>query len=342
MSATRLVDDYLKQLALQGKDTYNIKYALKLYENYLDKTKGVMQISLKDAEDFQGFLMTEINKEGVIRYAKATVSNLIGAVSGYYAYLKQTKQLLSNPFTHIRRVKRSKALPKHIPDEESLNRFLKQLSKFNSAGNLYQRKQAYRAHVLAELLYSTGIRINEAASLTTGDIDFLRGIIRVADSKSGTERQVIIGEYAQKVLQVYLTMRDYLVHKNGNNYLLFGSKRIKDSFNKTLAVQSNIAGLKSFTSHYFRHAVGYHFLRAGCDIRYIQELLGHKKLSTTQIYTKVNKEDLKNVIDRYHPRTFSICRSTKEMCWTSHSTKEMCWTSGTSPRSFEKTDYNHD
>ena len=72
--------------------------------------------------------------------------------------------------------------------------------------------------------------------------------------------------------------------------------------NTILNKESKRLGFGHFSSHNFRHAVGYHLLRAGCDIRYIQSILGHKKLSSTQIYTRVDKEDLRRIIDKYHPR----------------------------------------
>ena len=72
--------------------------------------------------------------------------------------------------------------------------------------------------------------------------------------------------------------------------------------NTFLNKESERLGFGKFSSHNFRHAVGYHLLKNGCDIRHIQSILGHKKLSSTQIYTKVDKEDLRGVIDKYHPR----------------------------------------
>ena len=102
-------------------------------------------------------------------------------------------------------------------------------------------------------------------------------------------------------------MRDYiLIKRNRDTEYVFGLRTdsLKLKTNRALAEISGRLGYKKLTTHSFRHSVGFHLLRAGCDIRYIQEILGHKKLATTEVYTKIEKDDLKRVLDKYHPRQF--------------------------------------
>ena len=101
-------------------------------------------------------------------------------------------------------------------------------------------------------------------------------------------------------------MRDNILQVNSLNHgSLFGvnGESLGYLFNKELKKVCNSLSLPELTSHSFRHSMGYHLLRAGCDIRYIQELLGHKRLKNTQIYTRVDKDDLREVVDKYLPRS---------------------------------------
>ena len=180
------------------------------------------------------------------------------------------------------------------------------LKEFHKGRDLIERRNLYKAQVIAELMYSTGARVSEIANIRPNDVDFTRGVIRITDRKSRQYRDVIVNEYASKILYVYMhQMRDYVLFgkNNADMNLLFGSRiNLSVWLNIILKEACGKLNFPAMTSHHFRHAVGFHLLRAGCDIRHIQEILGHRALSSTQIYTKVDKEDLKNIIDRYHPR----------------------------------------
>ena len=235
------------------------------------------------------------------------MQNFMGCVSSFYDYLKKMKLIHSNPFPEVKRIKTGTVLPKNILNESEMNAFLAHLKRFGKGSDLARRKGMYKAHVVSELMYSTGARINEVMKLKAADIDFTRGTVRITDSKTAQVREGVLNSYAEKVLRIYVEeMRDYVIFgmNNGDAGLLFGSKaHLKTWLNGILGEEIESLGFGRFTSHHFRHAVGYHLLRGGCDIRFIQEILGHRLLATTQIYTKVDKDDLKSVIDEYHPRT---------------------------------------
>ncbi|MBN2900148.1 MAG: tyrosine-type recombinase/integrase, partial [Clostridia bacterium] len=110
-------------------------------------------------------------------------------------------------------------------------------------------------------------------------------------------------------------MKDLVLEKPGRPDYLFGVKAttLVISLGKSLKEVSEKLGLPVTTSHGFRHAVGYHFLRAGCDIRFIQEILGHEHITSTEIYTKVDKKDLKKVLDKYHPRNWKKSHEEAEL-----------------------------
>jgi site-specific recombinase XerD len=151
------------------------------------------------------------------------------------------------------------------------------------------------------------MRISEIAGIRLSDVDFGKGIVYVNCGKGGESRIAWLNDYARAVLRLYATkMRKVLFSQwnEWNGELLFGvqwgwfGKVINEKLRR-IAKKLKVAG---FTCHGFRHAVGYHLLRSGCNIRHIQEILGHKRLKTTEIYTKVDSSDLKNVLDRCHPR----------------------------------------
>jgi site-specific recombinase XerD len=302
----KLMKEYILELRTTGRNSSNPYLSLKLFLEYLKARElDLLSVRLKDAEDFQIYLSTMENKER-LRYGKKTVINIVGNVRMFYASLKRKNIASVNPFNGITRIRANKELPKDIPREEELEKLLESLRDFGRGNNLVERRSLYKAHVIAELMYSTGMRMSELESLRVEDIDFTRSTVKVKDCKTKTERLCVLNEYASKILEIYVKqMREYVIFgKNGGDgNLLFGArKNVQIWFNKQIKTEAFNLGMKRITSHYFRHAVGCYFLKAGCDIRVIQEILGHKELSSTQIYTKVDKENLKSVIDNFHPR----------------------------------------
>ena len=302
--------EYLNYLELQNKDCDNPKTVLKIYFRYLETCDILYRsVRITDAQEFQHYLSTLTGPDGTPHYAVSTVSTMIGTLTAFYAYLKLTKKIQNNPFEEIQKIKQQRILPRNILNEEDMNTLLANLRNFMKGRNLIERRNRYKAHVLAELMYSTGARINEVVTLTLSDIDLDRGTVRICDTKTNQVRDCILNSYAEKVLRIFINeMREYVLFgKNGGNTeYLFGSlSNIRTVFNRVLNSESEALEFGPCKSHSIRHAVGVHLLSAGCDIRYIQEILGHSSLSSTQIYTRVSKEDLKGVLDRYHPRVFS-------------------------------------
>jgi site-specific recombinase XerD len=164
----------------------------------------------------------------------------------------------------------------------------------------------YKVHVIAELQYSTGLRIGEVAEIKEEDIDFDKSMIWVRKGKGLKSRMVFLNDYARMVLKFYVEEMKELVSGNYSrkNEGIFGAggSRLRENMRNVLNPVMKKLDYDPISSHGFRHALGFHLLRAGCDIRYIQEILGHKSIGTTEIYTKIDKEDLKKVLDDFHPR----------------------------------------
>jgi integrase/recombinase XerD len=126
----------------------------------------------------------------------------------------------------------------------------------------------------------------------------------VRQGKGGKDRIVFLTHWAAELLHEFLGLRHLIVRGAEATKRLFGldQSTITTSYNAWLNVRSQKVGIGRWYNHKFRHALGYHLLRSGCSLRYIQGILGHEKIRTTEIYTKVDSEDVREVLDAYHPR----------------------------------------
>ncbi|OFW49071.1 MAG: hypothetical protein A2163_00615, partial [Actinobacteria bacterium RBG_13_35_12] len=302
----KLIAEYIDEINAYKKKSASIKYYLKQFFGYMgENSLELNKIRPVDVYNFQSSLMSEV-KCGKSRFSTSSVRKVINAANNFFKYLKKKSIVYSNPFYAVRLVKQAKSLPRNILKENEMSMLLGELSSFMKCSNLNEQKALYKAHVIAEVLYSTGARIGEALRMKVSDIDLSRGVVKIKDTKANYERFGILNEYAVNVLRIYIeNLRQDLKHENNcndNELLFYSGVKLDSWFNKTVGKVSLKLALGGFKSHNIRHAVGFHLLRSGCDIRFIQEILGHKKLSSTQIYTKVDKEDLRGVLDKFHPR----------------------------------------
>lgn len=298
----KIIKEYEDFLKASDKKVKGIQYSLRLLKKFLDENDiELFYLTHKEAQEFQSWLNNQNN-----RFSPASIQGIIGPLSKMYDYFTRRRLVVTNPFLLIDRIKTPFKIPKNIPNEKEMDKLLTYLSKFTRGKNLIEYKRDYKAHVLCELLYSTGIRICEASSIKLDDIDLVNGTILINDSKTSSQRTVFLSDYINRILQIYISeLRDKTLwlHNGADPHLLFGcSANLMLWLNKILKNSCIEIGLECITSHIFRHAFGYHMLKAGCDLRKIQSFLGHKRLNTTQIYTKVDTETLRNVLDQYHPR----------------------------------------
>jgi integrase/recombinase XerD len=166
--------------------------------------------------------------------------------------------------------------------------------------------QALRDRALLELMYACGLRASEAIGLELGDVDLEERVLR-ARGKGSKERIVPIGQAALRALRVYLERGRPGLVKNGLEAHLFvnfrGGKLTRQGLYKIVRRHATTAGLADRMSpHTLRHTFATHLLAGGCDLRSVQEMLGHADVSTTQLYTHLSSERLKDVYFKAHPR----------------------------------------
>jgi len=198
--------------------------------------------------------------------------------------------------------KAHKGLPRHVPSEQDMKTLLDSVAASNPI--------SVRDRALLELLYATGLRSLELRSLCIDSIDFTEKTIFVT-GKGSKDRVVPLGEWVIPFLKEYLESARHklLKHKKPTDLLFLsknGTKISQSGLNYIMRKHTDNAGIRRIKPHSIRHACATHLLKAGADIRYVQELLGHAELSTTQIYTKVEISFLKQAHKKYHPREKAI------------------------------------
>ena len=229
--------------------------------------------------------------------ARSSVLRKASSLRSFSLYLLDQAALERDPFLNVRLPKREKPLPRFLTEAE-MQRLLDSSSPATDAS------LSLRDRAMIELFYSAGLRRSELRGLNVGDVDFLGGVVRVF-GKGARERIVPAGDAALEVLRAYL---DSLPQgKAGGAEPLFtnkGGRRLSDA-GVAFVVKRWVraaATLKSVSPHVFRHSFATHLVSRGCDIRTVQEMLGHKSLANTQIYTHLSLEHLRQAYDKAHPR----------------------------------------
>jgi integrase/recombinase XerD len=265
----------------------------------------VYECSIQDAVRYEAWLSEHRSCDDA-PLATGTMHNYLKAARRFFDFLVVTGRRASNPFRELRFPRLGEHVSRNVLSEAQMGRLLRELSQWDALLGL-ARLRRYRVHVLAEFLYATGLRIAEACSLTEANIDLAHRIVYVPEGKGGKARAAFLTGYTVAVLETYLAHGRALVLGNyprAHAETLFGANkaRVAAVMNGELAKVCTALGIPVITSHGFRHSLGTHLLRAGCDMRHIQVILGHERLQTTQVYTRVDKDDLRRSLDAFHPR----------------------------------------
>jgi integrase/recombinase XerC len=225
------------------------------------------------------------------RLSKATIARKLAAVRSCFRFLARRGALPANPARQVRSPRLGRRLPSFLPVDEATV-LLNAPPEPSAAGA--------RDRALLELLYASGLRVAEGCGLDLDDVDEARRTVRVV-GKGDKERVVPVGETALEALAAHLAMRG---RRRGPLFLnARGGRLTPRSAHRIVRARARQAGIdQRVTPHTLRHSFATHMLGAGADLRLIQELLGHSRLSTTQRYTHVSPEHLMRVYDRAHPR----------------------------------------
>lgn len=245
--------------------------------------------------------------------SKRSVNRKMSSMRSFYRFLIRENVVKNNPFSLVESPKMSKALPKFLSVSE-VDKLLGAPEKYwcvkrekeeskNEAGMNFSTK---RDTAILELIYSCGARINEALGINIQDLDTLSAFVKLK-GKGKKERICPLGTPAVKSLREYMNLRKQWTSDNRPISPVFinqnGGRLTARSFQRFFKNYLFIEGFDpSLTPHKLRHSFATHLLDAGADLRSVQELLGHANLSTTQIYTHISAEHMKNIYRKAHPR----------------------------------------
>lgn len=233
------------------------------------------------------------------RQRTSTLVRKLSALRSFFKFLVREDYADSNPFHYLRLPKKDQILPRFLTEKE--------MTQLLSAVEQRQHPLSARDRALLELLYSSGIRIQEAVNLNIEDIDLWNGIVRVF-GKGNRERLVPLGDPAVSALEKYINCRGksslhgpsargaIFLNVRGTRITSRGARKVIHRWVKQTALHKNV------NPHMFRHSFATHLLNRGCDLRTVQEMLGHKSLASTQLYTHTSIEHLRKVYENAHPR----------------------------------------
>ena len=295
------------------------KSALKGYEEYLALERGLSENSIlaymRDIRQFAKLI--EINEsltnpalinithvEGYLSYlfdnglAKNSQARKLSGVRSFCKFLRIEGIMDINPIELIEGPRPERKLPDVLTVEE-IERLISSIDM--------SRKEGVRNKAMLEVLYSCGLRVSELTSLKISRVDLIDGLIRVV-GKGNKERLLPLGSRSRIYLDNYLlSSRLGFITKTKSSFVFVsrnGNQLTRAMVNIILNKWVHISGLrKSVSPHKLRHSFATHLLEGGADLRFVQALLGHSDISTTQIYTHLDKHHLKEVYKTHHPRS---------------------------------------
>lgn len=294
-----------------------VAQVLEEFLSYLRVEKGLANNSVQayasDLNQFRrllvnhGIVWSEVKAEHVEMFlhqlegqglAPRTRARKVAALRSFFDYLVDEDVVGANPCAYLASPKLPLKLPNILSEQEVL--------ALLSAPTL-DKPAGYRDRAMFEVLYGSGLRVSELVGLNAGDVDQL-GFVRCL-GKGNKERIVPIGSHALKAVAAYLDYTRPRLLKNPRERALFlnsrGQRLTRQGFWKIIKAWAKEGGIKkNISPHMLRHSFATHLLRHGADLRSVQEMLGHADLTTTQIYTHLEKGHLRDVYQKTHPRAW--------------------------------------
>ncbi|MBP8933104.1 MAG: tyrosine-type recombinase/integrase [Candidatus Atribacteria bacterium] len=295
----QLISQFREYLELERHYSFytveNYLRVINQFNNFLAKTseRNLAEVDTPDVASFLAYLKTNSHLKRISQL------NRLSALKTFYRYLRKKGKIQKNPCDGIGGLREEKSLPTLFSLQE-INQFLTYLEdRFQEKPNFLRA----RDRALFEILYSSGLRVGEVVQLKTTDLNFYQKIVKVR-GKGGKERIVPFNDKTLQAVRDYLSFRqpEKSVKELFLNYLQqpLTTRGVRVILNKIL---SELGMVKKASPHTFRHSFASHFLSGGAEMRIVQEALGHSSLSTTQIYTHLNWDNMKKVYEYAHPRS---------------------------------------
>ena len=299
MEQNKLIIEFSNYLKLEKSLTEN---SIKAYVSDIDKLQQFcdMQAKLLVLQDLTALNITNfiewLNEIGLCSRSQARI---ISAIKSFYNYLELEKIIENNPSSLLESPKIGRYLPTVLTIEE--------IDKLLDAIDL-SKPLGHRNKAMIEVLYSCGLRVSELTGILISNIYFKEDFIKIR-GKGNKERLVPMSPKAKKEIKHYFdSFRKHIKPASGHSDFLFLNRRGKQlsrvmifTIIKELALLTSIN--KNISPHTFRHSFATHLIEGGADLRAVQEMLGHESITTTEIYTHLDKNYLREVIIQHHPRS---------------------------------------
>lgn len=291
------LDQFLRYLAIEKNASEHtlINYRRDIEDFYLFmRQQGILSIAAVSYADVRIYLTGLFERN----LARKTISRKVSSLRSFFKYNVREEMVTQNPFALVSLPKQHQRLPKFLYEKELAKLFVVE----DLTTPLGQRNQA-----ILELLYATGIRVSECTALELIHLDLTMGHALIF-GKGRKERYVPIGSYAQSALERYLNngRKELLKSDKSQNFVFLNHRggRLTDRSVRTILnkMVEKASLTNKISPHVLRHTFATHLLDRGADLRAVQELLGHNELATTQIYTHVTKERLRESYMNHHPR----------------------------------------
>jgi len=291
----KVIDEFIDHLWLEdglSKNTLNsYRFDLELFSGWLTKIlqTNILDVSQADIQQYLSFKFPTSKSR--------SISRLLTTLRRLFRYLLRENKVKIDPTLEIMSPKIPKSLPKSLSEEE--------VDLLLNAPNI-KNFSGLRDKAMLELLYACGLRVSELVNILLTELSMTDGIIRITGKGSKT-RLVPMGEEAVDWIKKYIDEgRKNILKLKTSKYLFVtirGSAMTRQAFWYLIKRYSIIAEIKKpMSPHILRHAFATHLINHGADLRVVQILLGHSDISTTQIYTHVARERLKNIHEHHHPR----------------------------------------
>lgn len=290
----RLLDQFLSYLKLEkGFSSHSVNSYQTDCKQFINNLH-TSQLTLQTAERLDASAYVKLLNQKNL--SAKTIARKISALKQFYLYLQRTRQLTENVFDAVVLPKIARSIPKPM-SERQVEKLLEQPAVDTALG--------LRDRTMLELMYATGMRVSELVGLKINQLNLNQGLVRIT-GKGGKERLIPFGEICQEWINRFLRQNLSGLQSRSDGSLFInqkGSVMTRQAFwyrIKKYAAQAGIVPAPS--PHVLRHSFATHLLNHSADLRVVQMLLGHSDLSTTQIYTMVAKEKLKNIHASHHPR----------------------------------------
>lgn len=298
-----LADRHLQHLQLLNFATGTIKTnrgTLRQFKRYLVEAQvtDLQAVSAATVNDFFAWLLVQPSHRGTTR-TPGTQNRCLSALKGFFAFLTEENYLARNPVKDVRYAREPDYLPRNVLTVQESRKIMQQPDLQTVIG--------YRDRTMLEVLYATGIRKSELMNLTVENVNIEEGLLRINGGKGAKDRIVPLTKLACSFLENYIKgVRPELVGKRQSDRL-FLSIRQRQMSKNTLAsaIEKYVkqAGIKKHvTCHVWRHTVATHLVQNQANLRHVQEIMGHRALTTTERYLHLTIADLKAAHHKYHPR----------------------------------------